>query len=117
MAAQNLVPKGLPYGERQQAVDSRRRAGLALDPSPPPPSAPMPAGAPSPQGQARPTPPRFDPLLETSPDMFPTVGNPQAASPIASPLQMTAKDAFANMAARSQSSLMRTVAARLAAQR
>ncbi len=116
MADQNLVPKGLPYGERQQAVDSRRRAGLALDPSPAPVPVPAPAPA-STQGQARPTPPRFDPLLETSPDMFPTVGNPQAASPIASPMTMTAKDAFANMAAKSQSSLMRTVAARLAAQR
>lgn len=115
MADQTLVPRNRPYGERQKMVDSRRQAGLALDPTPPAVASPVAAAGVSPSSgpaPSRPTPRTFDPLLETSPDMFPSAGTP--ASAVQSPVTMTAKDALNNVMATSRSGLMRSVAARLA---
>lgn len=113
MADQSLVPKDRPYGERQNTVESMRRAGLSLSPRPQAPAV-APAAA-SPSSQARPTPQQFDPLLETRPDQFPTLGAPTSSpGPLTPPQAMSARDAFLQAASTAQSGLMRSVASRLA---
>lgn len=113
MADQSLVPKDRPYGERQNTVESMRRAGLPLSPrNPAPGAAPSPAAGPA---EPRPTPPAFDPLLETRPDMFPTLGGgPSNAPAIQSPMNMSAQDAFLQVASNSSSGVLRSIAMRLA---
>ena len=118
MADQNLVPKDQPYGSRQQAVADRRRAGLNLDPSP---QAPLPGGTSGQQSptlpaqQARPTPPRYDPLLEATPDRFPAVSTTQPSS-MPTPMQatMSPQEYAFDLASRSNNGLLRAVAARRA---
>lgn len=121
MANQSLVPKNLEYGERQNQVASRSRAGLPLDPSPQsaPQAAVSPAGpeaSPTSGGQARPSPLRqssFDPLLDADPSMFPATVDPNLA---ARPMQatMTPQQYAYDLASRSQNGLLRAVAARRA---
>lgn len=111
MADQNLIPQGLPYGERQNQVQSRSRAGLSPDPVPQP--APSPAPPPTPGGQAPPSPLRqapFDPLLDADPSMFPAPGD------VARPMQSTMSpgEYAYDLASRSQNGLLRAVAARRA---
>ena len=120
MADQTLVPKNRPYGERQALVDSMGQAGLPT--SPPSPSPPGAVGVSPSQGQPRPAPQgqgpnmRFDPLA-LPPTAYSLGQGADGSGPgIATPQTTSAKAAFEQIAARSQSGIMRSIAMRKARQ-
>lgn len=115
-----MTPSGLPYGERKNVKEGRRRAGLPTGDAP---SGPQPGpggdGARRFIEGTRPAPTRpargdFDPLLEAGPDAFGFLAEGQPLpQPVAEgpPDQVTA---FARLAATAQSGFARAIAARLA---
>lgn len=97
-----LVPQGLPYGERQRVVEARRAAGVSTDAPSAPPSFVDPLRA------ARPD---FDVLATVEPPPRPAAASAVAPVP---PVPMTARERFMEIAAVSNNEFMRRVAERLA---
>ena len=103
---ENVVPRGLPYGEGKEAERQQRQAGLPTsrqglpDPGPTPPSL---DGAPRPKASpVRPSAPRSDdPLMMLNP-----------AVPIAT--QPTPEQQFQLIAERANNPMMRLLALKLA---
>lgn len=113
--SQDLVPNGLPYGERQQTVEGYQQAGV--------PTATTPAGSRSPvrsvaTGPAQPGPSGppvsgLELLRGRTPGDFPFIGGEQAGSPPSSE-----PDSVVNaLGASAQSSFAKAVIARLQTKR
>ena len=116
--AENMIPNGLPYGERQKLVAARQQAGLPLNTTGPPGPATPGAPTPPPPGNGlfagmRPARQGYDPLTEATPDQFPAVTQTTAID-VAAPVDET--DALIAAATQSKSLLVRMVAERLANQ-
>lgn len=112
--AEDLVPTGQPYGQRQATVAAMQEAGLPTQSSPglgggqTRPPVGLPEGVPGPLRNARPD---FDPLLEGTPDEFPFAMTPPPATENGDP---PASIRLRRIAATAQNRFVRDMAKRLA---
>ncbi|REK34109.1 MAG: hypothetical protein DWQ20_07060 [Actinobacteria bacterium] len=83
MAAEDLVPKGLPHGERQRTVQAMRRAGLPTSTSPSEAPGVLPEAR-RPVSRRRPS---FDALANRKPPGPPGITANGGLTPVQSPIQ------------------------------
>lgn len=105
---EDLLPRGLPYGDRQRTIEQMRAAGLPTDSAGVDPSLTLPGGggAPGGPGPVAPLPlggEPDDPLLRRTP-RFPH-GTPNADIPVSSPAQQ-----FVTRAKASPNAFLREIA-------
>lgn len=110
-----LVPQGREQGARQETEQRMERANM--------PKAPTQAGqmidqfariGAAPEAAIRPARADFDPLREAGPEAFPFLEDRTAGPTSQATAPQTMVDVFANIATRSNNSLSRAIAARLA---
>lgn len=93
--SEDLMPKGLPQGERQNQRAGRQQAGLRLASSP----GQAQGGRPSPGGQQQGPGGALGLLLGNTPEEFPFLGDEQptqeAAAPVSESLMVSGQSGFA----------------------